>query len=156
GDMLALRRDRLDLDAGTAISLAEDNKGKRDERVKLHAVVIDHLRKLAGFSPMVFPWNHDGRTLYTQFVRIQEAATIKQPCGCEHKHTRYCHVYGFHDLRRAFATMNADKLTPDALQALMRHKSYQTTQKYINMARQMDKAVASLHVPEVLRAGMGG
>jgi len=51
--------------------------------------------------------------------------------------------------------MNADKLTPDALQALMRHKSYQTTQVYINMARQMDAAVESLHVPEVLR-GAGG
>jgi hypothetical protein len=51
--------------------------------------------------------------------------------------------------------MNADKLTPDALQALMRHKSYQTTQFYINMTRQMDAAVAGLHVPEVLR-GAGG
>ena len=47
--------------------------------------------------------------------------------------------------------MNADKLTPDALQALMRHKSYPTTQLYINMARQMDKAVESLHVPDVLK-----
>ncbi len=47
--------------------------------------------------------------------------------------------------------MNADKLSADALQALMRHKSYQTTQVYINMARQMDAAVASLHVPDVLR-----
>jgi hypothetical protein len=47
--------------------------------------------------------------------------------------------------------MNADKLTPDALQALMRHKSYQTTQVYINMARQMDAAFASLHVPDVLK-----
>ena len=64
---------------------------------------------------------------------------------------RFCHVYGFHDLRRAFATMNADKLTPDALQALMRHKSYTTTQVYINMARQMDAAVANLHVPDVLK-----
>ena len=36
----------------------------------------------------------------------------------------------------------------------MRHKSYQTTQVYINMARQMDAAVASLHVPDVLRQGM--
>ena len=45
--------------------------------------------------------------------------------------------------------MNADKLTPDALQALMRHKNYQTTQVYINITRQMDAAVASLHVPEV-------
>jgi hypothetical protein len=51
--------------------------------------------------------------------------------------------------------MNADKLTPDALQALMRHKSYQTTQVYINLARQMDTAVASLHVPDVLQKGMG-
>ena len=46
--------------------------------------------------------------------------------------------------------MNADRLTPDALQALMRHKSYQTTQKYINMARQLDTAVHALHVPDVL------
>ena len=50
--------------------------------------------------------------------------------------------------------MNADKLSADALQALMRHKSYQTTQVYINLSRQMDAAVAALHVPEVLRAGV--
>jgi hypothetical protein len=51
----------------------------------------------------------------------------------------------------AFATRNADKLTPDALQALMRHNSYSRTQRSINLARQMDEAVAGLHVPEVLR-----
>jgi integrase len=150
-DMLALRRDQLDLEAGTAVSLAEDNKGKRDERVKLHPVVVDHLKRLAGFTPTVFPWNANRRELYVEFARLQEAAGIKLPCARQHKHTRYCHVYGFHDLRRAFATMNADKLTPDALQALMRHKSYQTTQLYISLARQMDAAVASLHVPDVLR-----
>jgi integrase len=84
---------------------------------------------------------------------VQEAAEIELPCDADHEHTRFCHAYGFHDLRRAFATMNADKLTPDALQALMRHKSYQTTQVYIHMSRQMDAADASLHVPEVLKAG---
>ena len=47
--------------------------------------------------------------------------------------------------------MNADRLSPDALQTLMRHKSYLTTQLYINMARQMDQAVAALHVPDVLK-----
>ena len=47
--------------------------------------------------------------------------------------------------------MNADKLTPDALQALMRHRSYLTTQKYINMVRQMREAVDRLHVPDVLK-----
>lgn len=49
--------------------------------------------------------------------------------------------------------MNADKLSADALQALMRHKSDATTQKYIYMGRQMDAAVARLHVPDVLRSG---
>ena len=75
----------------------------------------------------MFPWNHDQRTLHTIFAEVQEAAEVHLPCNDKHTHTRFCHVYGFHDLRRAFATMNADKLTPDALQALMQHKSYQTT-----------------------------
>lgn len=47
--------------------------------------------------------------------------------------------------------MNATRMTPDALQALMRHRSYSTAQRYINIARQLDEAVAVLHVPEVLR-----
>jgi integrase len=155
-EILSLRREDFDMEAGTAVTRAEDNKGRRDERVKLHPVVVDHLRKLAGFDPRVFPWNHNQRTLWAEFARIQEAAGVRLDCPEDHTHTRYCHVYGFHDLRRAFATMNADKLTPDALQTLMRHKSYLTTQKYINMARQMDAAVAGLHVPEVLRKGAGG
>jgi integrase len=154
-DMLALRREDLDLEAATAVTRAADNKGKRDERVKLHPVVVDHLRKLAAFAQTVFPWNHDRRTLQTEFARLQERAGVHLPCSGKHRHSRFCHVYGFHDLRRAFATMNADKLSPDALQTLMRHRSYQTTQVYINMARQMDAAVASLHVPEVLKKGMG-
>jgi integrase len=82
----------------------------------------------------------------------QEAARIKLSCQGDHKHTRYCHVYGFHDSRRAFATMNADRLAPTALQALMRHKTFKTTQGYINTARQLDQAVESLHVPDVLKA----
>jgi integrase len=163
-DMLGLRRIDTDLDAGTAITRYEDNKGKRDELVKLHPVVVAHLRKLtpagrqglklAGFDPCLFPWNWSRRRLHEQFARIQQKAGIRLPCRVrgEHEHTPFCYVYGFHDLRRAFATMNADKLSASALQALMRHKSYQTTQLYINMARQMDEAVASLHVPEVLRA----
>jgi integrase len=53
--------------------------------------------------------------------------------------------------RRAFATLNAEKLTPDALHALMQHRSYSTTQRYINVVRQLDTAVAQLHVPEVLK-----
>jgi hypothetical protein len=50
---------------------------------------------------------------------------------------------------------NSDKQTPDALQTLMRHKSYATTQRYINLASQLDEAVDSLHVPEVLKRERG-
>ena len=151
GDMIAMRREDLDMDAGTVITRWDDNKGKRDALVKLHPVVVEHLRRVPTFGPTVLPWNRHERTLYDEFARIQEKAEVHLPCREEHEHNRHCHVYAFHDLRRAFATMNADKLSADALQALMRHKSYSTTQKYINMARQMDQAVASLHVPDVLK-----
>jgi integrase len=166
GELLALPKDDLDLAAGTAVTRWEDNKGDRDDRVRLHPVVVDHLKRIAGFSPAVFPWNHNRRTLDAEFARVQRAAVVKDEkgedvplhllCRRKHEHTPACHTYGFHDLRRAFATMNADKLTADALQALMRHKSYQTTQRYINMTRQLDEAVGVLHVPEVLKQGAGG
>jgi integrase len=152
-EIIALDRSDLDLEAGTAITRHEDNKGERDERVKLHPVVVDHLRKLAAFSRHVMPWNESRRVLQEEFARIQEAAGIRLPCRGKHEHSRFCYVYGFHDLRRAFATMNADKLTADALQVLMRHKSYETTKRYIDMTRQMDEAVAALHVPDVLKTG---
>ena len=155
---LALRWDDVSLDKATAITWHEDNKGKRDEVVPLHPVVVEHLRKLVDFGPMVFPWPHHERTLYVEFARIQQAAKTEKgeriidlPCREKHEHTDACHLYGFHDLRRAFATQNALRLTENALQALMRHKSYLTTKRYINMARQLDGAVEQLHVPECLK-----
>lgn len=167
-DLLGLRREDLDLDAGTAITRAEVSKSKRDDIVKLHPIVIEHLRALfqserrlvkgrlrlpSALSPLVFPWNHNRRTLQGEFAKIQEAAGIHLACPGEHKHTRFCHVYGFHDFRRAFATMNARNVTGDVLQALMRHKSYQTTQIYINIANQVIDAVGSLFVPVISKSG---
>ncbi|MGA2031147.1 MAG: tyrosine-type recombinase/integrase [Thermoguttaceae bacterium] len=145
----ALTWDDVSLDGGHAITRHGDNKGKRDERVPLHPVVIEHLRKLVDLGPVVFPWSYGRRMMYDQFGRIQDAAGIDLPCPERHEHTEACHHYGFHDFRRAFATMNADRLTGDALQALMRHKSYTTTQRYINMARQLDQSVKVLYVPDL-------
>ncbi len=98
---LALKWDDVSLDSGTAITRAEDNKGRRDEQIPLHPIVVDHLRKLVDFSqlgdkPLVFFWNHNRRNLWTVFHAIQAGAGISPP-------------YGFHDLRRAFATCNADR-----------------------------------------------
>jgi integrase len=150
-EILSLRRDDVDLDAATAVTRAGDNKGKRDERIKLHPVVVDHLRRLPGFDNIVFRWSRCERQLYDQFHELQVQAGIDlQPCAKQHKHSDACKVYyGFHDLRRAFATMNAPRLSADALQKLMRHKSYLTTQRYINMASQLDEAVKLLHVPDL-------
>ena len=139
------------MDAGTAITRADDNKGRRDELVPLHPVVVEHLRSIHSFERVVFPWFSNRRSLWTEFHRIQEAAGIHLPCNKKHKHTAACHFYGFHDLRRAFATVNAESMTGDALQRLMRHRDYSTTQRYINMAGQLGRAVENLHVPEVLR-----
>ena len=150
-EVLALRWDDVSLDNGTAITRHGDNKGRRDDLIPLHPVVIGHLRRIIDFGPLVFCWPHTHRRLWEDFGKIQVAAGIDLPCHeQQHEHSPACHRYGFHDLRRAFATVNAETLSADALQSLMRHKSYQTTQRYINMAEQINRSVEKLYVPEVL------
>jgi integrase len=144
GSILALRQADVNLAEGRAVSRAEDNKGKRDQVVLLHPLVVQHLEAIRSFEPVIFPWNHGRRHLFIHLHRIQQAAKVK-PDGKD--------FYGFHDLRRAFATMNAASLTPDALQAMMQHKDYQTTQRYINMARQLKPAVQALFVPNLSTNG---
>ncbi len=147
GSLLALRWEDVDLDAATAISRATDNKGKRDQKIPLHPLVVEHLAKLKSFSPLMFSWDHSRPSLFAQYRAIQNAAKVKPEGSKAH--------YGFHDLRRAFATMNAANLTPDALQHLMQHRDYQTTQRYINMARQLNPAVQKLYVPTLTVANVG-
>ncbi len=144
GQIMALRWSDVDLERATAFSRAADNKGKRDVLLPLHPLVVDHLRRIKSFSPLVFPWALGKKDMYREFYAIQAAAGAKPDHGKA--------FYGFHDLRRAFATMNAENLTADALQLLMQHRSYTTTQRYINMARQTAKAVDVLYVPDLGRA----
>jgi hypothetical protein len=53
--------------------------------------------------------------------------------------------------------VNAPRLKPEVLQRLMRHKSYQTTQKfYINPTNQMQDAVSQMPVPGALKKRQEG
>jgi integrase len=146
GQLLGIRREDVDLDAGTIVTRFRDNKGKRDQLISLHPIVVDHLKKMTGFHPRLFPWPHGQRRVFEELHRLQRAANVK-PAEKDY--------YGFHDLRRAFATMNAERMTVDALQHLMQHKDYTTTQRYINMARQLTPAVQNLFVPDLTRKAGG-
>jgi integrase len=98
-------------------------------------VVVDHLRKLLSFRRSVFPWDRDDKALYVEFARLQRAAGVK----AANRDGRY----GFHDLRRAFATMNVDRLSAEQLQGMMQHKSFTTTKGYIKAARNLHPALKS-------------
>lgn len=149
GQILAIRWDDVDLDGGFAITRADDNKGKRDMRIPLHPVVVEHLRKIEGsFSDTVFPWSPRIAELWHAFVRIQKATRLADGSPLP-KGGRSGGWYGFHDLRRAFATMNAAGLSAFQLQTLMQHADLSTTRRYVNMAEQLSPVVSRLHVPNL-------
>ena len=56
GEILSLAWNDVSLDRGHAITRHGDNKGGRDERMPLHQVVVEHLRKIVDFGPLVFEW----------------------------------------------------------------------------------------------------
>jgi len=62
-----------------------------------------------------------------------------------------CHLYGFHALRRAYATLNADTMPSAVLQKKMRHRSFTTTLRYIGLADEMKQSAANVYVPEFLQ-----
>lgn len=54
GQTLELKRDDIDLGAGTALTRAGSNKRRRDQQIPLHTLVIDHVRPLmASFNTRV-------------------------------------------------------------------------------------------------------
>ena len=107
-EILALRRDDLDLETGAIVTRAADNKGRRDELDHLPAAALEHVKRIASFAPAVFEWPHGYRRLWVEFHRIQRAAGTDLPCprAGEHECTDNCSVYGFHALRRGYATLN--------------------------------------------------
>jgi integrase len=157
-EILEFRRDDLDLKTGAIRTLAEHNKGGRDDCDYLPEPVLVMVRGIVGFDPCVFAWPHHRRTLDVQFHAIQKAAGIKLPCRDAGLHvcTPACGFYGFHALRRGFATLNVDRMSGPELQRKMRHKSFSTTLRYIGLADKLKKAADAVYVPAFLSSAVGG
>ncbi len=148
-EILSLRRADLDLETGAILTRAADNKGKRDESDHLPAAALELVKQVIGFGPYVFAWPHGERKLWDTFHAIQEAAGIKLACpgASEHECTATCHVYGFHALRRGYATLNAGRMDAFTLQRKMRHKSITTTLRYVKLADRMKAASENVYIP---------
>ena len=86
--------------------------------------------------------------MWSEFGRIQEAARLADDKPLP-KSGKGGGRYGFHDLRRGFATMNADSMDLFELQGLMQHKSLETTKLYVNMTKRRAKPVSNLYVPAI-------
>lgn len=141
-----LRWYSVDLEHGEILGDAYDAKGRRDVLLPLHDVLLDAFRLLrenrTERSDFVFPIR--GKVdIYHQFFKIQKQAGIKP------RNKRPGRWYTFHDLRRGFATLNADRLDLFELQKLMQHKSLETTRRYVNMAHRLRPAVEKLHTPKL-------
>ena len=149
---LAIRWDQTDLDQGTIRSLARDNKGKRDMSHDITAAA-PFLKAIESPAALLLPWNHARRTLDREFHRIQKAAEIHLDCPEDHEHGLECHLYGFHDLRRAHATYNYGKVDDRALQQQMGHASFLTTQSYIKYAQLHQRETYEAHLPGSLQNG---
>ena len=96
---------------------------------------------------MLFPWKWSLRKLHDEFYLIQDQAGIKRRDGQR---------YGFHDLRRGFATMNADRMTAEALQRIMATRATRLRRDTSIPADSIRPASENIFVPQLpVRKGGG-
>jgi integrase len=157
GEILSFRREDFDLETGRILTRASDNKGGRDDLDFLTPTALEHVRRIIGFQLLIFYWPHHERTLWSEFQRIQKAAGITLVCPDADRHecNESCHYYGFHALRRGYATLNADSMSAPVLQRKMRHKSFTTTLRYIGLSDKMKKSTDQVYVPDFLQKRIG-
>lgn len=148
-EVLRIHRTDLDFETGILSARYQNEKRKRDDRVRVPDVLTEALRPI-WTTDYPMRWDKSRKRLYDFFNRLQAIAGIHLPCNEDHAHTLACHTYGFHDLRRGFATINARTISADELQKLMKHRSYSTTKRYINMADRVQNEPSKVYIPDVL------
>lgn len=65
--------------SGAARVDAEGTKGPREARVELHLAVVDHLRAIVKFAPLVFACANHKRTLWPDFATLKATAKVEFP-----------------------------------------------------------------------------
>lgn len=152
-EILSIRRDDVNFETNQVIARWDDSKSKRDESIFVPDSMLDLLRPVwQNFRPQPLQWPRSIRTIYNPFLKLQQLAGVHLPCEEDHQHTDFCHAYGFHDFRRAFATNNASLMSPTQLQRLMKHSDFTTTQGYINYAKVMTEK-PEVFIPDVMKKG---
>ena len=152
---LRLRWEDVDFEAGRILSRAADLKQRKDTRPEIRGA-LPYLVKIRGADPRLLPWNHNRRTLYAEFYRIQKAAGIDLACPDQespgHVCGDSCHLYGFHAFRYAHARFNYSN--PE-LQNQMGHACSATTDHYRRWAERQI-AEYGAYLPAAVDGGKGG
>jgi len=152
-EVLELQWEDVDLEPDAsglcwAVCRGESSKGGHTDRVPLTPIVAASLQAVRTLkSPLVFPWPTDERRLYADLDRIARAAGVTFPVNGRRTDK-------FHALRKTYGTRAAMAgIDQKSLMALMRHKSWSTTERYYLDAEALTaKAVEKVDVgPAVLR-----
>ena len=148
-EMLNLPWDDVHLDEGNLVVRHNQAKGRRDDVIPLHPVVIEHLRRITDYGTKVFDWPLRREVLWKEWGRIQKKGGVNRSCTEEHVHSPRCHVYGFHALKKACGTLNAKRLPKSVLNAFMRHRAFATTEKYyLNHDKLVEGVTDTMFVPK--------
>lgn len=135
-EALSMKWEDVSLDQGELYIPIQKNGNATT--LPLSEQTVSYLRKLVDLGETyVFPTDglHE-KTLYEEFHRLQALAGVSRRClladrDQEHTCTPSCTFFGFHSLRKAFCSINAQNGMPlETLCALARHSSVTVTQKY--------------------------
>ncbi|PQO37573.1 hypothetical protein DTL21_06410 [Bremerella cremea] len=154
-EALNLRWENVSLDNATI--LLPTQKNGQSTTLPISVQTAAYLRKLVDLGEeFVFPTGglHE-KALYEEWHAIQSLAGVNRRClladrDPDHTCTESCQYFGFHSLRKAFCSINAQNgMALEVLCALARHSSVAVTQRfYLDAEALRMKAAGTLADPK--------